>query len=237
MKFVKLSFFLLGALMLMTPVAKAQENQVVSTITVQGASTLEVVPDQAAVSIGVTNSAPTVNEAQEANAKAAALIEQKLLQSGIHKDKLRTAQYSISPLYTNDQDNAKTPVISGYQASNIVEVTVEDISSVGTIIDAAASAGANQISGIHFTKKDELELKQTVLKNAVTEAAAKAEAIAKAVNKQITRIVTITENGVSVQSPGHSTLYDMSLKRAAVTPIQPGKIEIQGSVTIIFEIQ
>jgi uncharacterized protein YggE len=236
MKKLKLSLFLLGALLIMTACAEAAEIQTASTITVQGASTLEVTPDQAVITLGITNSATTVNEAQTTNAQTASQIEQRLLLAGIHKENLRTAQYSVSPLYTNDHDN-KPAAISGYQVNNMLEVTVDDISTIGAIIDAATSAGANQILNIHFTKKDELLLKQTVLKKAVQEATAKAEAIAQAVNKQIVRIVAINENGLSLQSPSRNTYYDMSLKAAAGTPIQPGSLQMHGTVTIVWEIQ
>lgn len=237
MKSHKLILFLFSALLLTTISAKAAEVQPISTITVQGASTLEVIPDQARISIGVTSSASTVNDAQAANTEAASRVLQKLFAQGIAKEKIRTAQYSISPIYTNDSENtSKPPAITSYQVNNTIEVTLDDIASIGTVIDAAAIAGANQISGIYFQKKDEQNLKQIVLKGAVQDATAKAEAIASALNKQIVRVITVSENGISVQTPNRNSRYEMSLK-AAATPIQPGSIEAHGMVSIVFEIE
>ncbi|MCE5286798.1 MAG: SIMPL domain-containing protein [Pelosinus sp.] len=237
MNLLKSSLLLLSVLFIMTVSAEAAETKDLSTITVQGASTLEVTPDQAVISIGITNSAPSVSAVQTANAKVASLVQEKLLDAGITKEKIRTTQYSISPIYTNATDNTKPPTITGYQADNTISVTIDDITAIGTIIDTAAGAGANQISGIQFEKKDELKLKQTVLQNSVQEASAKAEALAKALNKQIVRVISVNENGVSVQSPSHNTRYEMSLKAVGATPIQPGCIQVHGTVTIVFEIQ
>lgn len=217
---------------------KAAASQPISTITVQGTGQFDVTPDQAEVSISVISTAPTANEAQNDNAKLADNVQKKLLYMNIAKDNIRTAQYSVYPIYNNETDRSnKTPTITGYRITNTITATIDDITTVGNIIDAALSAGANQISGVHFRKKDELQLKQAVLQAAVKEATAKAEAIANALNKHLATPISVSESGVSVQAPEFQRYLVKSADMAANTPITPGTIQVQGSVNVVFEME
>lgn len=208
------------------------------TITVQGSSQIDVTPDQAEVNISVVNAAQTANEAQKDNANAAANVQQSLISSGIAEASIRTAQYNVYPIYSNETDkNNKSPIITSYRVTNTITVTLSNVSAVGTVIDTALSAGANQISNVRFSKKNELQVKQLVLQSAVKEATAKAEAIASTLNKQITGVIAANESGVSVQIPEFQSKMLRSDAVSANTPITPGTIKVDGSVTIVFEIE
>ena len=43
-----------------------------------------------------------------------------------------------------------TPRITGYEVSNLVTITVRDLDNFGAVLDAAVSAGGNQVSDIRF---------------------------------------------------------------------------------------
>jgi hypothetical protein len=236
MNFKKIMILLLGLMLIGTLVVQAQEPAVtVSTITVQGNSQMTVIPDQAVVTISVINTAPTANEAQATNAKSAIAVQQQLLAMGIAKDNLRTTQYGIYPLYSENDKAGKAPSIIGYQVTNTLMATLDDVTTIGNVIDTALASGANQISGVHFQKKEELQLKQAALQGAVQEATAKAEAIAVALNKTLGKVIAVNESGVSVQAP---EMQRYLLKSDAVgTSLLPGSIQVNGSVTIIFEIR
>ncbi len=216
--------------------AKDSVNAAVSTVTVQGTAHMEVVPDQAIISIGVTTSASTATDAQADNARITTAVQQKLLALGISQDKLHTSQYSLYPLYNESDKNNKMPAVIGYKVNNTVIVTLDDVSMAGKVIDTALGAGANEISGVSFKKKDELQLKQTVLQSAVKEATAKAEAIASALDKHIVKVLEVNENGISMQSPENQR-YLLKADAAVGTPIQPGNIQVNGSVNLVVEIQ
>lgn len=233
MKMTKICSLLL-ALLLFATVAQAAP-QTASTIAVQGNASLHTVPDQATINIGVTTSAASLKEAETQNSSTASLIHQQLLSLGIAQDNIRTSNYSVYPVY-NQQNKGKTPVITGYNLSNVLTVTVDDISSIGEVIDTALAAGANQISSINFSKKDESKLQQEALQLAVKDGYAKAEAIANALNKKIARVVTVNEQGVSVQFP-EAARYALKADSLGGTPIAPGNIQVNANVSIVFEIQ
>ncbi len=66
----------------------AENNPKVSTITVQGSSSLSATPDQATIMIGIVTSAPTANIAEQQNADIATNIQNKLIDLGIDQDKI-----------------------------------------------------------------------------------------------------------------------------------------------------
>lgn len=232
-KIVILTFLLL----LLCSAAQAKDIPNLSTVTVQGNGEMDVVPDQATIKIGIVSNADTAEAAQADNARLTTAVLQKLQSTNnVNQDKLRTSSYAFSPVYgTDPEKNGKPPVVAGYRASNTITAVIDDPTYVGNVIDAALTAGANQISGIQFQKKNELQIKQAALQLAVKEAAAKAEAIAATMDKHLGRVLEINEGGVTMQLP---ETHRLLLKSDAVsTPVLPGTIQMNASVTIVYELQ
>ena len=69
----------------------------------------------------------------------------KLKAMNIDDKDIQTSGISVWPMY--DQSPNK---ITGYTASNTVNVTVNDISRAGEILDTAVAAGANTAGGVTF---------------------------------------------------------------------------------------
>lgn len=203
------------------------------TITVQGSSQLEVIPDQAHITVSYSNKAEYLEEARRLNAVTTANIQRQLLQLDLSKDDIRTNNYSVYPIYSKRENNSAAKII-GYEITNSLSVTVNNIDLTGHVIDTALKAGANQIQGVSFSKKDKTAVKNTALTMAVRDAQVKAQAIAATLNKNIINIISVSEGSVSIQIPER---YQYSAKAlpAATTPISPGVQHVSGSVTIVFE--
>ena len=228
---------LLCILLLFTVSAYAKEQENPNTITVQGSSIQEITPDQATLFIGVTSTETTAEAARNDNAQKASALQNKLTALGIDNDNIKTSNYSIYPLY-GEAENIKPSPIIGYRVNNTVKVTLNDLTLAGTVLDNCVQSGANEIENIKFSRKDELGFEKVALSAAVNEASAKAEAIAQALGKKITGVVTVTENGVTMNlaDNGYGRQF---LKASAVgtTPIQAGSIKLQATVTVVFEMQ
>ncbi len=126
------------------------------------------------------------------------------------------------------------PEISGYTARNTVEVTTGDLPSVGTLIDAAMQAGANNIQRLEFTLKDRHAARAQALREAAARARADADTIANALGVKIVRVLSAEEER---EAPIRPVMMGMARMEAApATPIEPGKVEVRATVTLQVEV-
>jgi hypothetical protein len=80
-----------------------------------------------------------------------------------------------------------------FVASNAVQVTIHDLSSVGSVIDAVVEAGADSVNDIRFQLANPNTIRSHALSQAVAGAHTKADALARAAGAQVVRVVTISE--------------------------------------------
>ena len=71
---------------------------------------------------------------------------------------IQTVSYSVNPRYSSTPGQAA--VIVGYTASNTLQVTTIDLSLIGSLIDTANQAGANNVGGLQFSLRDPEPLRQ-----------------------------------------------------------------------------
>ena len=125
-------------------------------------------------------------------------------------------------------------------ASNVVTITLDDLAKVGPAIDASLTAGANQLQGVQFEIKDDLAVREQALRQAVTEARRKAEAMADALGVRLVEILEVMESGVSVTPKFMDERAVFSRATAAPdiapTPVTPGQLDVQASVHVRYRI-
>ncbi len=123
--------------------------------------------------------------------------------------------------------------MSGYAASNSVSA-VSDVGDAPALIDAAAEAGANQISGPGLSSSNAEALYRQALVKAVDEARLRAEVLAKAAGRSLGAITAIIEGGAVAPEP----LYRTSAQAAdSSTPIVPGQQETSATVSVTFSLR
>jgi uncharacterized protein YggE len=213
--------------------AQAPNAPVVSplqpTVVTNGQAIVVARPDRAFVTIAAESRSRNSADAQKQNAAAMTAVLQKIEQAGVPKDAIRTVGYELQPEfdYVNGRQTFRT-----YVARNIVEVRLDDIDRVGSVIDAAATGGATTISGIRFDVRNRAALEREALRQAVADARGRAEAAAAGAGATIDRIVRIEENGLPDFPRPLMRMAAQSVERDAVTPVEPSTIEIQARVTL-----
>jgi uncharacterized protein YggE len=196
-----------------------------NSITVSGVGSVDAVPNEATMSFGAETRRPTAEAAVAANADAMRKIVNALRQAGGRE--LRTEWVSVYP-YTDDSGS-----VDGYTASNSVSA-VSDVGDAPALIDAAAAAGANQISGPGLSSSNAEALYRQALAKAVADARLSAEALAKAAGRSLGPITVIVEGGASQPEP----LYRAEAQAAdSSTPIVPGEQETSASVSVTFSLR
>lgn len=228
----------LGSALIGEPIGRAEAEVQQAQITVGGNGVVSVAPDRAKLSLGVLTIAPNAKKAQQDNARVANNVINALVKSGVPRDQIETRDYTVWPEYRYPKpEENKPPEISAYRVSNTILVTVDDLARIGSIIDAAVMAGANQVQSIQFLKKDLGPAQREALQKACEEARLKAEAIAAALGVEITGVVSVQEDSAISYPPVYRSLGDEGAAGAARTPIQPGELQVNASVRVVFRIQ
>jgi uncharacterized protein YggE len=195
------------------------------TVTVNGVGSVAAVPDEAQMSFGAETRRPTAESAVAANADAMRKIVNALRQAGGRE--LQTQWVSVYP-YTDD-----TGQVDGYAASNSVSA-VSDVADAPALIDAAAGAGANQISGPGLSSTNAEALHRQALAKAVDDARLSADALAKAAGRSLGSITAIVEAGAQAPEPMYRTA---AAAADSSTPIVPGEQETTATVSVTFSLR
>ncbi len=202
------------------------------SIRTTGEAEVIVQPDRALIDIGVVTQANTSQAAVEQNAKKVEAVLAQLRQLLGAKADIKTISYTVTPQYKYPKEGGERS-ITGYTATNIVRVTIDDLTQAGKAIDAATQAGANRIQSLRFTLKDERTVQEQALREAALDARKKADALAAALDLRITRVLSVNESSPVVR-PVRSVAF--AREDAATTPIEPGTIEIRATVELTVEV-
>jgi uncharacterized protein YggE len=210
-----------------------------STLTVGGRGEVSVAPDRATLRLGAVAQAEKASEAQSQVNQVVQNIIKGIQSIGVADKNITTIDLSIYPVYGNQQPEPQgqttQPVIRGYRASNIIRVQIEELESLGGVIDAGLNAGANRIEGVSFGLKNDGEFRAQALRLATEEADAKANAIARAMGVEIVGIKQISEAGINLMRPQMDAGPVFSA-RAAATPVQAGQVRVEASLTVSYYI-
>lgn len=225
-----------GAIFHSNTVAVAAEttDAVKNAISVQGNASITVTPTMAYVNIGVATFNKNAAIAQSDNAKKMDQVYQALAALGIPKDKIKTVSYFISPRY-NYGESAST--LAGYDVSNTIMVTVTDLTKVSKVLDMTVQQGVNQANAISFDIADQEREKiyLQALTQAVASAKAKATTLATAAGVTIAKPAQIIEGSAGYMPQPVYGMGDMvKAESAAATPVSPGELKVQASVTVIY---
>jgi uncharacterized protein YggE len=229
---------MLISLFLLTAIVHAQDDTRMRppSVTALGEAVIMAEPDQAQIDIGVLTQARNAPDAAKENAeKLSRVLAQikKLLGKG---DEIKTTGYALNPNYRYPQGGK--PEITGYTATNVLQIRTSNLESVGKLIDAGMQSGANQINRLLFTLKDEHSAQLQALRMASQKAKSKAEEMAGALGSKVVKILSVTENErgvrpVIAQARGAQV---EALSSATPTPVEAGTIEVRSSVTLSAEI-
>ena len=203
-------------------------------LTAHGHAEIKVRPDIAYVDVSVLTQARDSARAVRDNAAKAAVLIAALRQAGLADKDIQSQSYWVQPQYDNRHSQA---ILTGYQVTNSLRVTVRDLTKVGAVIDAATGAGANQVDDVTFDLADRTQAEGRALALAVTEARAKASVMAQAADVPLGHLRDLSEGGSPAFQPQVMSIPPMApgVERAA-TPIQSQDITITADVTAFYAV-
>jgi uncharacterized protein len=229
------------------PAAQTGSTQPVSrTITVVGRGEVKVKPEVATTTVGVESLGPTVDAAMEdAQARMASILA-ALKQLGIAEKDIQTSNFSINferqptepkPATAQATPGAFEPPAGFYRVSNMVQVTIRDLTKVGDVIDTAVKAGANNIWGISFGLDDTDALEAQAREAAVADAKARADALASLTGVNVGSVIAISEVIGSQPLPMFASAERAMGLGGGGTPAEPGEVTFTTQIQVIYGIQ
>jgi hypothetical protein len=201
------------------------------TIQVNGVGTVTATPDNTLLQLAVMTQSPTATEATQDNAGRMAKVIQALQSLGVGRTSVTTVSYSLTPVYDSSHDQQSPPKVVAYAARNAIRITVENVSMTGTILDAAVTAGANEVNGISFTFAAQTltSLQKQALQLAIQDASDQAQAMASSLGVRIVGPLTVTTGYYNPPSVERLTV-------SAQTPVQPGTLQVAATVQVTYEV-
>ncbi len=202
------------------------------TVMVTGEHTMYVDPDQAIVSVGVVTKNEDLEEAQSQNREISNAVVRSLLANDIPEKDIQTSTYQIFPQYSYEDGKQ---IFTGYEVRHVFRVTVNDIDSLGKIIDDAVKSGANRVENIQFVNSDPGKTYQQALAAAYQKAYEKAITLSSQSGQQLNPYPkSIKEHSWTAVIPFAPTGFVKAAEEG--TTLQPGQIGITASLTAEFGI-
>lgn len=201
-----------------------------NVIAVTGNGSVVAKPDIAYLQVGYQAHNKVALTAQnEVKTKMAAIIKQ-LKAKGVKDADIKTTNISLY----KTADYVKEVKNEYYVAVNTVEITSRDLDNIGSLIDTAVNAGANELGSVRFSIEDQEKYQIQAITLALKNAGNKAKAIAAFSDITINKPSKITEN-----SYGGGMIYReasaMAKDAAVVTPVEVGTITIEANVSVEYQ--
>jgi uncharacterized protein len=236
-KLLILSLLLIAAALLSACSGSIQFGQAQPrTINVTGNAQVILAPDIAYVSIGVHTEAPAAKDAvASSNTQTQAVID-AIKSQGVDAKDIQTTNFSV---YQQTKTGPNGENLGTYfSTDNTVYVTMHDLTKIGNILDAAVAAGANNIYGITFDVQNKEAATQSGRDQAMTDAQAQAEQLAKAAGATLGAVQSISY----YSNPPTPIYYDNKAAAAGIggggsVPISSGQLTLTVTVNVTYALK
>jgi uncharacterized protein YggE len=239
-KFVVFSILAVVALSLAAcgaaaPATSAGETR---TVSVNGSGSVTISPDMATVNVGVVAQAEDAKDATSENNTIINQITSVLTEMGVAESDIQTSNFSIYPMQDTKADGEVSSVT--YRVENTVTVVVRDLDSLGDILDAVISAGANTIYGVQFDVADRESAYGQAIDAAMQNAKNRAQLLADAAGAQLGELQsaeTYLRSGGGIQVAYAQDASVAGMGASSEVPVSPGDLEVSVDVNVVYALQ
>jgi hypothetical protein len=222
--------------MMVLPATAMAENIPSPHLSVIGQGTVTVEPNMATFTVAISSKQRTAVEAKENADKAVGNLLSSLMADGIEKADIQSANLSIYPQYTYPKNGKR--ILSGYQGSRNVTITVNHLDKLNTYLNTALNDGMNQVQNMVFSVKDKVKYRALAREKAVKNAKDKAASLAKGFDVTLKGIWDV-HYGDNNNYPSPRMAYDlnMSSMKSVNESYQQKEIRISDTVSVTYLIQ
>ncbi len=203
-------------------------------IAVTGTGEIMAVPDMATVSLGVSHDAITASDALSGMSVAMERILARVIAAGIDEADFQTGTLRLNQRFEPMDNGRRVP--SGYTAFSNLNVRVLALDTLGEVLSAVVTDGANQMHGLSFDIADRSELLIQARQAAVADARAKAEVYANAAGVELGEVISIAESGASGLPQSVRMEGGFASARADV-PVAAGELAVTAQINITWALE
>jgi len=214
-----------------------------NTISVNGQSEIEVIPDLVTINFNIQAKADTASEAKNSVNEIYETLVEDLKKIDLSEDEIKTTNLDVRPEYEWEDGTRKE---LGYISNHYIkiELSTDDSEKIGEIIDAGINAEA-LLNYINFELSSDLEKekKAEAIRLATEDAKIKAESMAEGLGSKLGKIVSVSDSnfGYSPYSvfEARSDLAVAevgSLAKEATANINPSEQIVYGNVKVVYKI-
>lgn len=208
-----------------------------SEIQITGQASRSVAPSYAILTLGITSQNTNINAAKSNNDRIMSDLISRLANLGVDKKDIFTSNISINP--TSDYQEGKR-INTGYNVSNHVTVKINNLDNVGKVVDAAVSAGANDINNLSFQNDVSQQLSDSLTTEAIQNSRHKAEVIAAALGRTLGPVKTVSISTTETSSMDSGYYRNAVMLKAALetaTPVEKGSLVVSQDANITYYLQ
>lgn len=207
-----------------------------NTIFVTGTAMERVEPDRVTAIFAVETVDETAGAALEANSESMDEVIAALVDAGVEENETSTAYFSIYPYYNYTELGAQE--LTGYTVTNSIMVESSNLANISDWIDAAVNAGANRVDSLSFTLSEERlgEVRASLTQAAVDNARDKADALAQALDVEVTGVKAASLFDFSPPVTPLSLSFATGAAESITTPIIPGEQSVTATVGVVYKI-
>lgn len=210
-----------------------------ATVTVRGTAVVYAQPDEVSLTIVISYRDRTAAGALSTVAERSAELNTILDDLAIASDKRTTTGATVNEA-TEWDDKARTQVHRGYDATNRIQLRLNDPSPIGKLMSNAVARSGATIQGPNWSIALDNPARLDACRLAAQNAQARADAYATALGARLGVIVSIAEPGTSVE-PIVRKGEVMAMSRMADAPppleISAGEMAIQASVLVTYAVE
>jgi uncharacterized protein len=199
-------------------------------VTVVGAGQVKGTPDTLTPNVSIEFTAPDVTTAMNQTSERQQAVITALVNAGVDRKDISTTQVSLQPQFSGPDTSA----ITGYRASNSIEVKIRELDSASRALALIVSTGgdATRINSVNYSIDDDSQLMRDARGRAFNDAKDRAHQYAQLSGLKLGKVISISE------SAGPTPPTPTPAPRATVeaVPLEPGQQTVSFSVTVVWEL-
>jgi len=204
-------------------------------ISVTGTAEIKVAPDEVRLTLGVDSHDKELAVAKANNDNRVKKLMTLAHAAGVDTKNIQTSALTMGPEYSDE----KIPKLLGYQVSQVITVTLTDLSKYENFMTSSLRAGVNRVDGINFFVADPKKYREEARLQAVRVAREKAKAMAAELGQTIGKpweVIEQSDFDAQDMTANFGMRYKMPMQEAQST-VAGGEVTIRALVRVSFQLE